>query len=96
MSSVKQLMGDYVWELCDVECVKERFKMLERSIGALGFDAVVYTFVPTVRLGHQSLQPAMFYSESFSQPFLTDYVAEQWERSDFTVRYIKQQHIASA
>lgn len=92
MLDVKQLMGSYVFDLFDVDSISKRFNILERYITTLGFDAVIYTLFPTVTLGNKVLQPIVFNSNDFPKAFLTDYVAEQWEHSDFTVRYIKQHH----
>lgn len=88
MSDIRLLVADFINELYAKETLEERFKVYEKYVGLLNFDAAVYTFLPNMTMGEEALSKIFLHTDHFSKDFLDHYATEGLEECDFTIRNI--------
>lgn len=84
------LLGDLVADLYACTSLTERFKAYTKCIQQLEFDAASYTFIPKIVLEtHLNTPPVFVRSELFPESFIEQYVADRFDKNDFTIRAIQ-------
>ncbi|QTR49448.1 helix-turn-helix transcriptional regulator [Candidatus Thiothrix anitrata] len=84
------LLGDLVADLYACASLNERFKMYEKCIQKLDFEAASYTFIPKIVTETQLNTPPVFVrSALFPESFIEQYVTDRFDKNDFTIRAIQ-------
>ena len=84
------LLGDLVADLYVCTSLHERFEMYEKCIQKLGFEAASYTFIPKiVSETALNIPPVFVRSALFPESFIEQYVADRFDKHDFTIRAIQ-------
>lgn len=86
-----QDIGEFVTELYQAQNIDEAFCAFEKQVFKLGFEGVLYTFIPRISL-QTDLPTAPVYkvSDSFSPQYLTHYMEDNFYRHDPAVKAIEQ------
>ncbi len=80
---------DFITALFQAATLDEAFAAYEQVAQRLGFEGVLYTFVPQIYFeAHLSIAPLFKTSASYSPAFLKHYQEAGFEQDDFTVKKI--------
>jgi len=89
MSSSESNFHSFVSNLYEANSFEQAFGFFESEILKLGFDGVLYTYIPRLLLDNKfSVKPVFHVSEEFSQQYLNHYTEAHFERSDPLVRAV--------
>jgi len=75
--------------LYDAKSIDDKFSILENEVLSLGFDAVLYTFIPKLSRLSTSLKPVFQYSERYN-PLIKYYQKHDFSRHDFVIRLAEE------
>ncbi|MCG8311898.1 MAG: autoinducer binding domain-containing protein [Pseudomonadales bacterium] len=89
MDNDQLILLDFVAALQVSDKVEDLFATLERSVVALGFDGISYTYVPQVIADTlEKTSPVFFTSGSYSSAFINHYGEANLGAQDFTIKRI--------
>jgi DNA-binding CsgD family transcriptional regulator len=80
-------LGDFVESLYGSENFSSAFQLLEKSVGALGFEGVLYTYIPQAMVD-RSIQPVYHVSGEYSPQYLDHYASARFDRYDPLIRAV--------
>ena len=78
---------DFVESLYASESFSSAFELLEKSVNSLGFEGVLYTYIPKAMVDH-SIQPVYQVSEEYSPQYLDHYTSARFDRYDPLIRAV--------
>lgn len=83
-------LGDYVESLYQAENFEQAFSVFEKHVLKLGFDGVLYTYIPRILLDSNfAREPVYKVSQSYSPPYLKHYFDARFDRHDPLIKAIK-------
>ena len=91
MSNVSGIsLSDYVFALYQAHDFESAFKIFEKEAISLGFDGVLYTYIPKVLLTSKfNAKPLYKVSDGYSPEYLKHYTDAGFERYDPLIRMVE-------
>jgi len=90
MSQNKSEFQEFASQLYAATDFNHAFGMFQKTVWNLGFDGVLYTYIPRVLLDTQfHLNPVYQVSEQYSPEYLAHYTDAQFERNDPLIQAVK-------
>lgn len=82
---------EFIRRLQAAQTLDEAFAAYDDQVQKIGFEGALYAFAPQLYLhAHLNLTPVFKVSPTRSATFIQHYQAEQFEKHDFTLKYILQ------
>ncbi len=78
---------DFVESLYGSDSFSSAFQLLEKSTNSLGFEGVLYTYIPKAMVDH-SMQPVYQVSDAYSPEYLDHYASARFDRYDPLIRAV--------
>jgi len=90
MAYTKIDLADYIESLYQTENFDQAFSIFEAQVIKLGFDAVLYTYIPRILLDSNfSKKPVYKVSQNYSRPYLSHYADARFDQNDPLIKAIK-------
>lgn len=81
---------EFTDQLCQATTYDESFTIYSQFTEFLGYEAVLYSFIPRIVLDQIShLQPKFSISENYDQTFLEEYFESKFYQTDYVIKKIK-------
>ena len=80
------LVGEFIPKLYSTSSLEDRFKLVGDAITSLGFDTILYSYVPNNYDMKKLIPPTMLVSDRFPSDFLNEYRTKGMDQHDFTIR----------
>jgi len=74
-------LGDYVESLYQTENFEDAFEIFNKEVKSLGFEAVLYTFIPKIMVD-QSLKPVYAVSGDYCPEYINHYNSARYDLTD--------------
>lgn len=89
--SVISDLGDYAQGLYKANDFNEALKLLEAQVHRLGFDAVLYTYIPSALLQSDiAAKPLYQVSKNYAPAYLSHYEEARFDRNDPLIKAVTQ------
>lgn len=90
MQQLNGQLGEFAYKLCYTTSFDEAFSLFQQHMQQLGFDHMLYTFIPRISLDNPNKhQPKLMVSESYKQ-YLNYYQEANLAQNDYTIKLIDQ------
>lgn len=92
----KVLLGEYAYSMCMAADYDSAFKALNDLVELLGYDGILYTFIPRFKLNSDSLKhPIYSVSGGYSPEFISHYMEARFDRQDAMIKAISDGQLAT-
>lgn len=80
----------FATKLYEAQDVEQAFDALQKTVWNIGFDGVLYTYIPRVLLDtHFHVNPVFLLSEQYNPGYISHYTEARFEKSDPLVRAVQ-------
>lgn len=90
MAYTKADLGDFVEALYQTENFEQAFRVYEKHVLKLGFEGVLYTYIPRILLDSNfGREPIYKVSQNYSPAYIKHYFDARFDRNDPLIRAVK-------